>query len=101
MSESAPILPESQKDIQILCDTDGLIAMAMITVAAAWDERDGRCDCSHPLTMVRHRALSLEIVASLKQAALEKQRQKDRLRRMTDAATPVIVGLDGEPTDGT
>ena len=99
--KSAPILPESQEDIQIHCDTQGLISLAMVLVSTGWDARDDLGEERHVLTMDRHRQLALQAVAALKMAALEKQRAKDRLDRMTEQAGPPILGLDGEPMDGT
>lgn len=97
-----PMIPESHEDIRIDCDTQGLISLAMILVASGWDARARLCECNHPLTMDVHRKLALECVAAIKLAALSRQRKRARLDRMTsDADSTPILGLDGEPIDGT
>ena len=97
----ATILPESQQDIHIDCDTQGLISLAMILVAAGWDARNLLGEERHGLTMDEHRKLALEAVAAIKLAALSKQRKqgaRDKyMQDLTEGASPGILGLDGEP----
>ena len=93
----ATVLPESQEDIKVFCDTEGLITMVSIAVAEGWDERSKLCKCVKPLTTYTHRELSLRIVSALKLAALSKQRKRDELARRTAQVGPRILGSDGEP----
>ncbi len=97
-AREAAILPESMEDIHIDCDTQGLISLAMILVAAGWDARSELGDGQHSLTIQTHRKLALEAVAAIKLAALSKQRKKRRMDELTnDGDRSAIVGVDGEP----